>query len=262
LNWDEAKQRYNLGPPMWIAQEIYDQATSMNPTYEISYWVRGLTIAQEWRERLKLGRNPEWDKRIKRIAALPVKDGKYVAIESTPDTWDNKDSRHDHPSFLMALGQLPGDKVDRATMRRTLDAVLANWDWETKIWGWDYPMIAMTAARLGEPGIALDIILKNGPNNAYTANGHNPQRQDLPVYLPGNGSLLAAVAMMAGGWDNAPTLDAPGFVRSPDFNDYYYYHEKTPTPVPCRDCGGCVCAADRAPRCRGTFPEPRQQKPE
>jgi hypothetical protein len=213
LNWDEAKQRYNLGPPMWIAQEIYDQATSMNPTYEISYWVRGLTIAQEWRERLKLGRNPEWDKRIKRIAALPVKDGKYVAIESTPDTWDNKDSRHDHPSFLMALGQLPGDKVDRATMRRTLDAVLANWDWETKIWGWDYPMIAMTAARLGEPGIALDIILKNGPNNAYTANGHNPQRQDLPVYLPGNGSLLAAVAMMAGGWDNAPTLDAPGFPR-------------------------------------------------
>ncbi len=212
MNWDEAKQRYNLGPPMWIAQEIYEQGTSMNPPYELSYWVRGLTIAQQWRERLKLGRDAEWDKRIKAIAPLPVKDGKYVAIESTPDTWDNKESRHDHPSFLMALGQLPGDGVDRAVMRRTLDATLATWDWETKIWGWDYPMIAMTAARLGAPEQAVNVLLKtDGPNNAYMPNGHNPQRGDLPVYLPGNGALLAAVAMMAGGWDGAPVGDAPGF---------------------------------------------------
>ena len=209
-----AKGRYNLGPPLWIAQEIYDQATSMNPTYELSYWSRGLQIAQQWRERLGLGRNEDWDTMIKAIAPLPQKGGKYVALESTPDTWENKESRHDHPSFLMALGQLPGDGVDRAVMGRTLDAVLASWDWETKIWGWDYPMIAMTAARLGEPKKAVDILLKSdGPNNKYTANGHNPQRGDLPVYLPGNGALLAAVAMMAAGWDDAPSKDAPGFPK-------------------------------------------------
>jgi hypothetical protein len=214
LHWNEAKRRYDLGPPLWIAQEIYDQATSMNPCYELSYWSRGLQIAQQWRERLGVGRNPDWDNMIKAIAPLPVKDGKYVALESTPDTWDNKDSRHDHPSFLMALGQLPGDGVDRATMARTLDAVLASWDWETKIWGWDYPMIAMTAARLGEPKKAVDVLLKSdGPNNGYMPNGHNRQREDLPIYLPGNGALLAAVAMMAGGWDGAPTMDAPGFPK-------------------------------------------------
>lgn len=214
LHWDEAKQRYNLGPPLWIAQEIYDQATSMNPSYELSYWVRGLKIAQEWRERLNLGRDAEWDKMIRAIAPLPQKDGKYVALESHPDTWDNKDSRHDHPSFLMALGQLPGDGVDRAVMARTLDAVLANWDWETKIWGWDYPMIAMTAARLGETKKAVDVLLKSdGPNNSYMPNGHNRQREDLPIYLPGNGALLAAVALMAGGWDGAPVGNAPGFPR-------------------------------------------------
>ncbi|HVU35849.1 MAG TPA: hypothetical protein VHE61_20585 [Opitutaceae bacterium] len=212
LHWDATRKCYNLGPPLWIAQEIYDQSTSMNPCYELSYWSCALQIAQKWRERLRLGRNPEWDRMIKHLAPLPVKDGKYVALETHPDTWDNKDSRHDHPSFLMALGQLPGDGVDRAVMAKTLDAVLTTWDWETKIWGWDYPMIAMTAARLGEPQKAVDILLKSdGPNNDYTADGHCRQRGDLPVYLPANGALLSAVAMMAVGWDGAPTHDAPGF---------------------------------------------------
>ena len=43
--------------------------------------------------------------------------------------------------------------------------------------------------------------------NTYVANGHNYQklRQDLPVYLPGNGSLLLAAGMLAAG-----TKDRPG----------------------------------------------------
>jgi len=211
LNWDEKGQRWVLGPPLWIAQEIYDQGTSMNPTYELSYWARGLQIAQQWRERLGMPRDAGWDERLAHLSTLPQKDGKYVALESTPDTWDNVDSRHDHPSFLMALGQLPGDGVDRAVMRSTLDAVLATWDWKTKIWGWDYPMIAMTAARLDAPELAVGVLLKSdGPNNGYTQAGHNVNTR-LPVYLPGNGALLAAVAMMAGGWDGAPDRNAPGF---------------------------------------------------
>ncbi|MBC7367994.1 MAG: hypothetical protein H7343_14475 [Undibacterium sp.] len=213
VHYDKARACYVLGPPLWIAQEIYDQTTSQNPTYELSYWSRALDLAQQWRERLGLPRDPLWEKIRAHLAPLPQKDGRYVALESTPDTWDNKDSRHDHPSFLMAFGQLPGDGVDRAIMRRTLDATLATWDWETKIWGWDYPMIAMTATRLGAPKQALDILLKDGPNNAYKPNGHNPQRGDLPVYLPGNAALLPAVALMAGGWDDAPPGEAPGFPR-------------------------------------------------
>lgn len=211
LHWDGATSRWVLGPPLWIAQEIHDPAASMNPAYELSYWSTCLDIAQSWRRRLGLAPDPAWDAQRRQLSALPVKDGKYVAIESIPDTWDNPASRHDHPSFLMALGQLPGAGVDRATMRRTLAAVLARWDWHTKIWGWDYPMIAMTAARLGMGREAVDVLLKtDGPNNAYTAAGHNPNTE-LPVYLPGNGALLAAVAMMAGGWDGAPSTAAPGF---------------------------------------------------
>jgi hypothetical protein len=213
LHWDAAGKRYVLGPPLWIAQEIYDQSTSMNPAYELSYWATGLQIAQQWRARLGLAPDPDWEEKRLQLSKLPQKDGKYVALESTLDTWDNIASRHDHPSFLMALGQLPGAGVDREVMRRTLDAVLANWDWQTKIWGWDYPMIAMTAARLDARRQAVDVLMKtDGPNNSYTAAGHNPNT-NLPVYLPGNGALLAAVAMMAGGWDGAPAGAAPGFPR-------------------------------------------------
>lgn len=37
LHYDKARACYVLGPPLWIAQEIYDQATSQNPAYELSY---------------------------------------------------------------------------------------------------------------------------------------------------------------------------------------------------------------------------------
>ena len=47
--------------------------------------------------------------------------------------------------------------------------------------------------------------------NTYLANGHNYKDARLTLYLPGNGGLLTAVAMMAAGWDGAPDVPAPGF---------------------------------------------------
>ena len=85
----------------------------------------------------------------------------------------------------------------------------------------------MTAARLGRPETAVEILLREGPNNKYLANGHCPQRVDdragtagekpirkreIAVYLPANGAFLSAVAMMAAGWDGN-TNHAPGFPK-------------------------------------------------
>ncbi|MDI1250378.1 MAG: hypothetical protein PSV13_16055 [Lacunisphaera sp.] len=220
VHWNAAEKQYDLGPPLWIAQEIYDQATSRNPSFELAYWRWALGVAQQWRERAGRPRDAKWDHVIAHLAPVPQKDGKYVALGSNPDTFDNIDSRHDHPTMLAPLGVLPeAPGVDRATMERTLDAVLATWDWETKIWGWDYPMIAMTAARLNRPEVAVEILLRNGPNNVYLPNGHCPQRSDeaavrsakpgvpkreIAVYLPANGAFLSAVALMVAGWDGAP----------------------------------------------------------
>jgi hypothetical protein len=220
VHWNETKKQYDLGPPLWIAQEIYDQATSQNPSFELAYWRWALGVAQQWRERAGLPRDEKWDHVIVHLAPVPQKDGKYVALGSNPDTFDNLDSRHDHPTMLAPLGVLPeAPGVDRATMERTLDAVLTTWDWETKIWGWDYPMIAMTAARLNRPDVAVEILLRKGPNNIYLPNGHCPQRSDeaavrtakpgvpkreIAVYLPANGAFLSAAALMIAGWDGAP----------------------------------------------------------
>ncbi len=228
LWFDSAHDRYALGPPLWIAQEIYDQATSQNPGFELAYWRWSLQLAQTWRERRGLPREPLWDDIIRRLSHLPEKEGKYVALQSHPDTWDNLASRHDHPSMLMSLGVLPAtDFVDRGTMGRTLDAVLRDWDWEEKIWGWDYPMIAMTAARLGRPRDAVEILLREGPNNRYTAAGHCPQRPasrtkrdtspgqpryDIATYLPAHGAFLSAAALILGGWDGENS-EHPGLPR-------------------------------------------------
>jgi len=68
----------------------------------------------------------------------------------------------------------------------------------------------MTAARIGEPALAIDALFLESPKNRWLANGHTPQRADLPVYLPSNGALLLAAAMMAAGWESGPA-NAPGF---------------------------------------------------
>jgi hypothetical protein len=133
-----------------------------------------------------------------------------VAAETAADTFDNNEGITDHPTMLAPLGLLPGKLADPETMRRTLFKVMEIWNWD-KTWGWDYPMIAMTAARLGEGEMAIDALMMKKLTNTYLPNGHNYQRSPLPVYLPGNGGLLTAVAMMAAGWEGSPDHHAPGF---------------------------------------------------
>ncbi len=207
--WDAATKRYVLGPALIPAQESYHQDTTLNPTYELAYWHWALEVAQHWRRRLGMKREKKWDDVLAHLAKPTVRDGIYTAIETEPYTL-----AQDHPSMLAALGFLPKTPfIDRKTMSRTLDDVFKKWDWAST-WGWDYPMMAMTAARLGRPDDAVNALMMDAPKNVYLANGHNYQDKRLPLYLPGNGGLLAAAAMMAAGWDGAPTKDAPGFPKN------------------------------------------------
>jgi hypothetical protein len=150
---------------------------------------------------------------LRDLAPLPVRDGLYVNAASDPHTFTDPAKRRDHPSLLGACGFVPSTHVDPEMMRQTLYRVLDDWQWETT-WGWDYPLTAMTAARLNEPERAVDALLMDTPKNRYLPNGHNYQRPGLTIYLPGNGGLLTAVALMAAGWHGAPETHAPGFPAS------------------------------------------------
>jgi protein-glucosylgalactosylhydroxylysine glucosidase len=213
--FDSQTNRYILGPPVIPAQENHPARETWNPTYEIEYWQFGLKTAQAWRERLGLKRIPKWDDVLAKLPKLPVADGVYIAHENNLTTFTERNI--DHPSMLAALGVLKGELVDRETMRATLKKVMKEWKW-ADTWGWDYPMTAMTAARLGEGEIAVDALLLDTPKNHYAPNGHNYQRPNLPLYLPGNGGLLYAIALMSGGWQGAPKKHAAGFPADGSWN--------------------------------------------
>lgn len=210
--WVVEKNEYMLGPPLIPAQESHPARTTFNPAFELAYWKFGLETAQKWRERLDMERDPDWDHVLDYLSPLPEDEGLYVNAESAPETFTDPEERRDHPTLLAPCGFLPCDYADKEMMRRTLHKIMGTWNID-HTWGWDYPLIAMTAARTGEPEIAVDALLMDVQKNTYLTNGHNYQDSRLTVYLPGNGGLLTAVAMMAAGWESGPDTKAPGFPK-------------------------------------------------
>lgn len=219
-------------------QESMSKDFSYGHPFEQAYWVYGLTVAQQWRERQGQTRRADWDDIIRRMAHLATANGHYVAglplapfsngdssmpfdPFSPPEQQGRKEitaeefalkSRSDHPAVLGACGLLPQMGLYEAnTMRQTLSWVMDHWNWPTT-WGWDYGMTAMAAARLGQPETAIAALLNDKGKNTYLPNGHNFQEpRRLRLYLPGNGALLAAVAMMCAGWEGCTTDINPGF---------------------------------------------------
>lgn len=205
--------KYDLVPPIIPAQEAHDPRITLNPIFEVEYWRFTLRIAYEWAMRLGLeGENITWFKVSENMAELPNRDGLYLAHENCPATYEKFNK--DHPMMLAVYGLLPGKRVDRETMKRTLDKTIECWNYDT-MWGWDFAMMAMTAVRLGQPDLAVELLLKDTPNNQYVTSGNNSQkkREDLPLYLPGNGSLLLAIAMMTAGYHGCDE-DTPGFPKN------------------------------------------------
>lgn len=212
VTWDQSRNAYVLGPPVIPVQENHDPEHTLNPTFELSYWRWALSEAIAFLENLGEPSNPKWKQVLDNLAPLPTKDGLYLAHENCPDTYGAY--AYDHPSLLFSLGLLDGRDVDQTVMERSLQMVMERWQLN-ELWGWDFPLMAMTAARLGKTDLAIDLLLMDSPKNTYTPNGHNAQRpkEDLPVYLPGNGALLLAVALLAGGWKGSNT-PYPGFPKN------------------------------------------------
>ena len=238
-----AKKQYILQGATAM-QESMSKDFSFNHPFELAYWHYGLSVANDWRERRGLPRRAEWDDIAQHLTPIPQNsEGVYtaglpkgktdnlksfdpfdaVASGAKPvlatETFAEK-CRSDHPAVLGSFGLLPPSPVccDTIATKKTLDWVMQNWNWPTT-WGWDYGMTAMAAARMGQPETALRVLLFDTQKNTYLKNGHNFQTADrLRIYLPGNGALLTAVAMMCAGWDGCPDPCNPGFPNDGTWN--------------------------------------------
>jgi hypothetical protein len=200
---DATSGRYSLVPAMPPSE----QGITRDTVFDLAYWRWGLAKAQEWRQRRGQAREPQWDEVRENLAPLPTRDGVFVHSAEWQDTYSKR--AFEHPDMVGVLGMLPAlDGVNADTAQRTVRKVWETWNWNA-CWGWDFPWMAMAAARTGEPEIAVAALLQESARNQYDVAGLNAGGPC--PYLPGNGGLLYAVAMMAAGWDGAPPRHAPGF---------------------------------------------------
>ncbi|XOV91491.1 MAG: hypothetical protein ACFHWX_14900 [Bacteroidota bacterium] len=208
---------YHLCHPLIPAQELFHATETNDPPFEVTYWYWALKTALAWQERMGIEKNEKWLEVTEKLVDLPRENNLYLPAAGAEGYYETIDRKRDHPVVVGSLGMLPATpKVDPAIMTNTFDRILKEWQWETT-WGWDYPMMAMTAARLGKPDEAINSLFMPMKKNTYLINGHNYQDDRLRLYLPGNGGLLIAVGMMAAGWDGSETY-APGFPKDGTWN--------------------------------------------
>lgn len=206
--------QYELLAPIIPAQECYDPLAVKNPAFELEYWKFGLKVAYQWALRLKKEENVwrGWLEVSRHMATPSYQDGVYLAHENCPDTYEHFHT--DHPSMVAAFGLLPGEDINQTYMKNTLNKIEECWDFDS-MWGWDFAMMAMTAARLSWSEKSIDFLLMDENKNSYVTSGNNYQKSNdkLPLYLPGNGSLLLATAMMIAGYGMQEDTVCNGFPK-------------------------------------------------
>ncbi len=217
---DPATGVWHLGPPLKNVTESTHPELVRNPAFEVAFWYYGLDLAQRWRERLGLPREPRWEEVLRGLAPLPTittQDGElYLEIEGVDDIY--AEGKGPVPtSMLLALGYLPATpKLDLSIARRTFDVIHARNGVERWV-SWQMGQGAATAARLGLPEIAIDILANRKGPARFMPSGYVRRPRDpegAVAYLPANSAYLLALGLMAGGWDGAPAGPAPGFPRN------------------------------------------------
>ena len=194
--FDKENNRYVLGPVLIPAQESLNKETTINPAFETVYWYWGLKTAIQWKKRLGEKPDPLWIEVMNRRSDLAVQDGLYLCSEDTKDSYSNPRYMSDHPIVAGIKGVMPSTSlVNDKILANSLDTIVKKWNWRST-WGWDFPMLAMSAASIGREEQAVDFLMMDAPKNRYLLNGHNYQDARLALYLPGNGGLLTAVARM------------------------------------------------------------------
>lgn len=224
--WNKEKQCYDICAPVIPAQECHCELDVLNPAFEVEYWREMLRVAAKWAMRLGETPDEKWLEVAEHMAEQTVQDGVYLAHEKCPATFT--EFNKDHPSMLGAYGLIDSDRIDKEIMYNTLHLVEECWEYSS-LWGWDFAVMAMTAVRLNEPEKAIEFLLKDTEKNCYLKSGNNMQigKSYLPLYLPGNGSLLLAVAAMTAGYEGCDRI-TPGFPDNGEWTVEFENIDKLP----------------------------------
>ena len=120
-----------------------------NPTYELAYWRMGSGDRRSDGGTAAAGAANQMGRGLrKKLAPLPVAGRRLPGARELPaDLHAERNGSSRRCSRPTAC--CPTPVIDRDDHARTLDKVMQGVALETT-WGWDYPMVAMTAARLGE----------------------------------------------------------------------------------------------------------------
>ncbi|PYH35631.1 uncharacterized protein BO87DRAFT_355916 [Aspergillus neoniger CBS 115656] len=221
--WNTSTSVYDLGPPMYPVSENTPPNSTRNPTFELAYWHFGLDVAISWKARRGQQAPQEWKHVKDNLAPLPTvytvdettgdQVLTYTLYEGIPHMWTGPDTVTDHPALTGIYGLLPSTTaINQSLVSATAAQVASDWNFTT-CWGWDFPMLAMNAARLGDVDGAVQYLVHS--NFQFDDVGMPVGTKAPTPYFPGSSALLLAVAMMAGGWDAATNSSqqdfAPGF---------------------------------------------------
>ncbi|VDC00517.1 unnamed protein product [Peniophora sp. CBMAI 1063] len=207
---NESTGYFDLGPPMYVVSEDTSPNVTANPAFELVYFRLTLSLASSFLETAGQAVPSNWTDVLQNLAPLPIQDGLYAVYEGIEENWWNDTAyTSDHPSLAGLVGWLPPvDGVDLATANTTTRKVWETWHVDN-LYGWDFPLLALSAARLGSPDQAIDFLLD--PLFSFDDAGYPTGGTRVPTpYFPSSGSFLYAVAAMAAGWDGAEG-EAPGF---------------------------------------------------
>ncbi|KAF2258576.1 hypothetical protein CC78DRAFT_621712 [Lojkania enalia] len=205
--FNESTNVYDLGPPMYPVSENTSPNQTVNPTFELAYWRFGLGVAEQWQLRQGKSIPSNWRFVKENLAPFPVENGVYVLYEGVKNMWTTPTLSEDHPGLLGIYGWLPPDsRLNLTIFNATIQKVYESWNF-TYSYGWDFPLLAITAARLGDAEKAVSWLLDS--NNQFDELGMPIGGARVPTpYFPASAGLLLAVGMMAGGWDG---LEGPIF---------------------------------------------------
>ena len=193
---------YELGPPIMNSAEHGDRlglpagcgaegnpcvGYVYNPTYELTFWKFGLSVAAEWNKRQGKPVDDGWHDIYSNLDAPPTVASPWNKTQllynlhaSCVNLYAGKTlgcaQRSDHPGHLMAFGVLPGLQhgIDLDIMNATFTATANVWDLKHGYYGTDPHLVAISAARLKRPQDAVKFAMLDSDENRFSVRQSPP----------------------------------------------------------------------------------------